>query len=129
MLTGFENITVNLTDEERRKHVPLLINGLREFCVGKKNVASNKMLRQAFQAQGIKVSGVKLRKLISFIDTHGLIPELVACEKGYYLATTVKEVQDYISSLEGRVAIIQKRAQIKRDLLKQIQEPAQAATF
>jgi hypothetical protein len=67
------------------------------------------------------VGSARLRKLISYIDTHGLLPELVANEKGYYLATTVKEVQDYISSLEGRVAIIQKRAQVKKDLLASVE--------
>jgi hypothetical protein len=121
MLTGFETITVNLSDEERRVHVPLLINGLREFCVGKANVANNRKLRDAFKAAGHTVGSARLRKLISYIDTHGLLPELVANEKGYYLATTVKEVQDYISSLEGRVAIIQKRAQVKKDLLASVE--------
>jgi hypothetical protein len=44
----------------------------------------------------------RVRKIINHIRTNGLVRWLIATNKGYYIAETREEVEQYIESLRGR---------------------------
>lgn len=106
MIQGFENITERLTDYELNMVVPALVNGLKRR-VGAKYAVRNKEMCQGLMAHGFdKISEARIRKCINYIRIQGLVPHLIANSHGYYVATTVEEVEAYCESLKGRAEAI-----------------------
>lgn len=102
MITGFKEYTAHLTDYERDMVVPALVEGLRKR-VGSKLAIRNKTLCIELKAAGFEnISEPRIRKCVNYIRMNGLVPHLVANSTGYYVATTVDEVERYCKSLEER---------------------------
>jgi len=119
MIQGFEKQTAPLNDYERGTLLPLIVYGL-SHKVGAGNVISGSQIVSSMKAQGYKLDGPRLRKIINHIRTADLIPGLVSTAQGYFVATTASEIDECINSLQGRVdatqAIIkalQRQRQIK----------------
>ncbi len=96
MLQGFEQYTHQLTKYEEGVLLPLLISGLKTKR-GKDKAVTNKKICEALKAKGYKITDARVRKVISFIRIHGLVINLIACSKGYYVATKPQEIEDYIN--------------------------------
>ena len=106
MIDGFEEITESITPYEKEMIVPALVNGLKKR-VGARYAIRNKTMCQALKARGFeKVSEPRIRKCINYIRINGLIPHLIANSRGYYVATTVEEVDKYANSLKDRATAI-----------------------
>ena len=106
MITGFEEQTEPLTDQEREVFLPPIIKGLR-VKVGKEKAVANKDIVRGLKANcDIKISEARVRKMINYIRNNDIIPCLIATSKGYYIAETKDEMLDYIDSLYGRVEAI-----------------------
>lgn len=105
MLTNFEHITRELSDEERRL-LPVLIAGFAkrtksnpvhaEYVVSKIN--EKKIIEGVFTQS-------RLRKLCNFIRRNGLLP-LVATSKGYYVSRDNAEIRRAVRSLYERANAI-----------------------
>lgn len=112
MLHGFEKQTAPLTTEEKIL-VPILIdllkdkNGVDRAIISDDLCALLSPYAKVF-AKPIEVSGARLRKMIHYIRTNGLIIGLIASSKGYYITNDPEEIKDYISSLEGREKAIRR---------------------
>lgn len=64
-----------------------------------------------------KLTGPRVRKCINYIRVHGLVPHLIANNRGYFCATSIEQAEEYIESLDQRAkAICAMRAALKRDL-------------
>lgn len=99
MITNFEHITRDLTADEARL-LPIIISVMKAHR-GNLNAITGKEICS-------KVSGLtepRLRKLVNFIRTNGILP-VIATSNGYYTADTVEEVQKQIQSLNDRIAAI-----------------------
>lgn len=105
MITGFEEQTKDLTEEEK-KLLPGFISGLRTK-IGFKNAITSKKIAKAYEATGVKIDGPRIRKIINYIRCRALLPGLIATSKGYYVTTDPKELADYIKSLEERIKSIE----------------------
>lgn len=106
MIEGFEQITESITPYEKEMIVPALVAGLKKR-VGSKYAIRNKTMCQALAAHGFdKVSEPRIRKCINYIRINGLVPHLVANSHGYYVATSVEEVNKYADSLKDRATAI-----------------------
>ena len=106
MVTGFENYTASLTPYERELLVPVISDGLKKR-IGSKYAIKNKDICRILWANGYeKVTEARMRKCINFIRIHGLVPHLVANSKGYYVATSIQEVEEYAESLRERAEAI-----------------------
>ena len=53
-----------------------------------------------------KVIVSRIRKCINYIRINGMVPHLIANSKGYFVATSVEEVETYCESLKGRAEAI-----------------------
>ena len=118
MITGFEEQTEPLTEQEREVFLPPIIKGLR-VKVGKQKAVTNKDIVRGLKANlDIKISEARVRKMINHIRNNDIIPCLIATSKGYYIAETKDEMLDYIDSLYGRVEAIEADAlSMKRQML------------
>lgn len=84
----------------------LLNTLIRGFYHGKGNPITEPEIRKRLAAEGIKISGARLRKLCNLIRVAGLAP-LIATSKGYYVSKDASpEIRKQIKSLEERAAAI-----------------------
>lgn len=117
MIKNFEKETSPLSNYEREELVPLAVKVL-QHCKGKKYALSNKNFLNRWGG-GYRINAARLRKVINHIRNNGLIDGLMASNKGYYIAQTRKELEDYILSLKGREDAL---AQLRRSITRQMEK-------
>lgn len=122
MLIGFDSITYELTDYERKTIVPVLVEKLKT-CKGVAQAATNGQLMTHLTQRGLPgISEARIRKLINYVRNQHLINALIATSKGYFVASCPEEVLRYIESLEGRGAAIHAlTAAMKQDYQRMLQ--------
>lgn len=106
MITNFEEETVRLNKMEKEVLLPLFVKALSKKVGKEKQVTSSQMIDGMWTNFKIKIEGSRVRKLINYIRNAGLIPGLIATNKGYYISNDPGEIQQYIKSLEEREAAI-----------------------
>ena len=116
MITGFEEITKDLTDYEYQKVVPMVYAGLKNK-VGKEQAVSNSYMVDKLKEKGVTTSTRRIRKIIHFLRITGKIKGLIGSSKGYYITYNQEELQEYCKSLEERANSI---LSIKEILEKQL---------
>lgn len=104
MLPGFEDETHDLTDAEL-KLVAAFATSFKKY-VGPENTITSFQIIERFASKGKKMSGARVRKIISYIRTEGLVPGLMATSNGYYITTDPLEHRKWIESMMGRVTKI-----------------------
>lgn len=105
MINGFDEITKPLTDYERDVLLPVVTYGL-SLKVGKDTAITNGRICDALRSKGYKITEPRLRKIVNFIRTNGMVTNLIATSRGYYVATSLDEMEDYIESLKARESAI-----------------------
>ena len=106
MIQGFENYTASLTPYEKDTLVPAICSELKR-CLGARYAIRNKDICRSLERQEYgKVSEARMRKCINYIRINGLVQHLLANSHGYYIATSVEEVQEYADSLKERAEAI-----------------------
>lgn len=115
MLTGFEELTCELTEQEERVLLPVIVRGLRAK-VGRAMAVTNKAIVDGLRTNmGIAVTAPRIRKIINYIRCNAMVPCLIATSEGYYVAESEQELLDYEESLRGREAAIREvRESIQR---------------
>ncbi len=117
MVQGFEKFTEALTAYERDLLVPVLCEGLKRR-IGSKYAIRNREICAALARRGYeKVTEARVRKCINHIRVKGLVPHLGANSRGYYVATSVEEVEQYVQSLKEREEAI---GAVRRALVGQL---------
>ena len=106
MVTNFENETHELTDQEL--NMVSTVKKILELHVGKNNpVISDKIMEDALHMYQINLgTGARVRKLINYIRVTGLIPNLAASSRGYWIETDLNELRKYVRSLRERASAI-----------------------
>jgi hypothetical protein len=102
MIAGFEHHTEPLTDYERDVLLPVIVRGLRAK-IGSGMAITNKEIQSKLEEIGYKkLSGPRVRKIINFIRIQGLIVNLIASSKGYYIETNIDERRKYVQGVKDR---------------------------
>mgnify|MGYP003629141337 FL=1 len=96
MIKGFETITADLSNDELAL-VPIVIKGL----ITKQG--KDKAITGAKICKALDLGGARLRKIINHIRVKNLLPALCSTSSGYFVATNIYEMQDYIISLKQRI--------------------------
>jgi hypothetical protein len=109
MITNFENITADLTEADLEL-VPLMVRGFKQYT--KENPIKEPEIVSRFNEKnpGMKLTGVKLRKLVNHIRTNSLLP-LIATSRGYYVSYDPQEIENQVKSLHQRASSINNCAQ------------------
>lgn len=102
-LTLFKNITEELTQTEKEKFVPMLIDTLEGSHTG--NRMPGKAICGWFKSQGYNVSEIRLRKMINYIRVLNLINGhvIIGAGNGYFITSDPHVIQEQIESLQGRI--------------------------
>ena len=100
MITNFEQQTYELTEGEL-KILPLLLTGFKNYT--KNNPIKEPDIVKRFNDKNfnIKLSGVRLRKLVNYIRSNALLP-LIATSKRYYVSYDKEVIKSQIHSLRQR---------------------------
>ena len=101
MLIGFEDITTDIKPEEI-EIAKWIAKGLN-LRIGKANAITNKGIREAILKQGIKVSDIRLRRMIQHVRAWNLVPCLCAGKVGYYQAENEEEWEAWKTSMKQRI--------------------------
>ena len=101
MINGFEDITYNLTDEEIKFALPLVIHELKK-AVGEENSIKNSDIISRCFTCPIKLTPARVRKIINHIRITGKIRLLIGTSKGYYISNSIEKAEAYAESLKQR---------------------------
>lgn len=124
MVTGFEDITNELTPFETKVILPMvvaswskkdpahkeivlmkdMITKTNDYC-HKYNICSSRELKSGVvrvSKKPYKTTGPRMRKVIHHIRTRGLIKDLVATSNGYFRTDDPKEIANFIKSCRER---------------------------
>ena len=101
MINGFQIQTEPLNDYEQNTLLPVICTGLRTK-VGEARAITNSAITKAMKGAGYILNEARVRKIINHIRVNGLVKRLIATSKGYYIATSRQEMEQYIDSLRGR---------------------------
>ncbi len=101
MIQGFEYYTKELSREEQEKIYPLILDIL-QGRIGKERAISNQSIITILANYGYTTITPRVRKIIHAIRISGDVKGLIANSRGYYIAESIPELSDYISSLESR---------------------------
>ena len=118
MINGFSEETAPLNDYEKDTLLPVIVCGLKTKR-GSSMAVKNAYICSRLKAAGYKVTEARIRKIINHIRVNGIVPLLIATSAGYYIATNVKEVEDYIDSLYGREKAI---SEVRMALTEQLRQ-------
>jgi hypothetical protein len=101
MLKGFEDITRELSEDERE--IANVIRKVIKDRTGKENAITNEGLGVLiYSTTGKYVFPARMRKIIASIRRY-YEPRLVASKAGYYIAKDSKELNDWVISMRQRV--------------------------
>ena len=100
MIKNFEEYTYELTDNEK-KMLPLIIQGFKNYSI--KNTIKEPLIVSRFNQRNtnLKLTAVRLRKLVNYIRVHSLLP-LIATSKGYFVCYNKTIINTQIQSLRQR---------------------------
>lgn len=118
MIQGFAPQTEPLTDYERDTLLPVICRGLSNK-IGEARAVTNATITKAMKGAGYQLNEARVRKIINHIRTRGMVRWLIATSKGYYIATSSQDVENYIDSLRGREDAIRAVRQAMEQQLKQ----------
>lgn len=106
MINGFENITYELTDEERTMILPLVKQMISNREHGEDAITNKEMVDTLYHNFGIMTSGPRMRKIIHALRLSGELEFVVANSKGYYICKNPKKLKEYEESLMQRAESI-----------------------
>ena len=92
----------------------LMIKSILQDHKGKANRITSAQVSKKIDFQNDEATHFKIRDLIKKCAINYNLP-VVADTRGYFLASTQKEVDDYVKNLKSRVAGINKRIEIITD--------------
>lgn len=101
MINNFEEQTKPLNDSEERA-IPYLVRLLKRENV----LTSGRIIEYLKRKMRVDFAGPSIRKMIHHIRVKGLVPNLLASGKGYFVENDPKKVKSYITRLRHRVAAI-----------------------
>ena len=117
MIKNFEQDTCKLNDYEKGKLLPAVVEVLKG-CIGKQKAITNKKIIDLY-LNDYAVNPARLRKVLHYIRTKHLIRGLMATNRGYFIAGSRQDFEDYIKSLDGRIGSIET---LQQSIRKQMNE-------
>lgn len=104
MIKGFEEYTEPLNDYEKNTLLPVIVKGLSTKTDKDKAITNVKMVKALRDAGYSKLSEPRIRKIINHIRVNGIIKNLVASNKGYWIEDNVYARREYAESIRQRAA-------------------------
>lgn len=106
MIAGFDTETKHLDAYEQSTVLPRIVSGLSVLGKAGKCLSSSKIIDR-LKAEGITVTGPRLRKIINHIRINHLVRGVVADDKGYAVVQDPNLILEYLDGLDSRIEAIQ----------------------
>lgn len=119
MITGFGEITCELTEYEKTNLLPKIVEILNR-AIGKSHAVTNNQIISALQNEGFKTTSPRIRKIIHEIRVNNIVKGILATSKGYFISNNRGEIATYISSLYERESSIRDVSRSLEDYLIEI---------
>lgn len=100
MITNFEDFTQELSEAEMQI-LPKMIAGFKNYTINNPIKEPDIVFRFNEKSKEINLTPARLRKIVNYIRTNGLIP-LIATSKGYYVSYEKEIIENQIKSLKQR---------------------------
>lgn len=100
MIRNFEDLTANLNDDD--KNIARIVKaGLKKYK-GKSNAIAGSKICSGFHSNTkIKITPVKLRKIINYLRNEG--EPICSSSKGYFYPICQQEIKDTCISIQQRI--------------------------
>lgn len=109
MIAGFEEITYELTNDEKQLAERLAY--VLSSRVGVKNAITSEQIIKGFKSHyNVTLKSPRVRKMINYIRVNFLVKNLVANSRGYYIENDAEKIDKYIESLLQRAVAIKEVA-------------------
>ena len=119
MIKNFETLTFELTSDE--KFVVEKIIKRFQNLKGKEFIVTGEQIREGINKNlNMNFDMIRIRKMIQFIRTNDLVAGLIATSKGYYVAKTAEEIEDWIESLKSRENAIRKIREVAEQTVREM---------
>lgn len=127
MIKTFEEHTVELSPDEQ-KFVGVIVQRFNNKK-GKQHIVTADAIIDGLKTHfGIEFKESRVRKMIQFIRLNNLVVGLIATSKGYFVADSIEEIEDWIDSLKSRenaIRSIREMAERQIEIMKIANQPIQ----
>lgn len=127
MIKNFEEHTVELSADEQ-KYAAIIVQRFNTKK-GKQHIVTADMIIEGLKNHlGIEFKESRVRKMIQYIRLNNLVVGLIATSKGYFVADSVEEIQDWVNSLKSRenaIRSIREVAERQIEIMKISNQPVQ----
>jgi DNA-directed RNA polymerase specialized sigma54-like protein len=127
MIKNFEEQTVELTAEEQ-KFAWIIVQRFNTKK-GKQHIVTADAIIEGLKNHfDVEFKESRIRKMIQYIRLNNLVVGLIATSKGYYVADSIEEIEDWINSLKSRenaIRSIRELAERQIELMKIANQPVQ----
>ena len=120
MIPGFEDYTHDLTEEELKVLIPLIIRGLERKTDKTKAITNLEMCTALDKGYGYKIHSSRMRKMIRYIRMTGKLL-FVSAGHGYWIENDTEKFQKYVNSLHDRgtsIVVLAEALQKQIDLFR-----------
>jgi len=124
MIKTFEQHTVELSPDEQR-FVGIIAD---RFATkkGKQHIVTAEQIIDGLKRQfNIEFQESRVRKMIQYIRLNNLVIGLIATSKGYFVADSIEEIEDWIDSLKSRENAIRSIREIAERQVQIMKNPNQ----
>lgn len=104
MILGFQEYTHALTDEELV--MATMVAKKISKNIGSDMAVKNDRIAAYLKSNGHKAGAARIRKIIHHIRATGMVQNLIASSKGYYVENNPERLRKYIYSLKQRAHAI-----------------------
>tara|TARA_Y100000385_G_scaffold277695_1_gene325016 strand:- start:1491 stop:1838 length:348 start_codon:yes stop_codon:yes gene_type:complete len=102
MINGFYKETHELNEYEQNILLPVILRGL-STKTGESKAVTNKHIIESLKIKGYqKLTPARVRKIINNIRVNGLLKNLVASSKGYWIEPNIERRKLYSDSIIQR---------------------------
>ena len=101
MIKNFEEHTVELSPDEQ-KFVGVIVQRFNTKK-GKQHIVTADAIIEGLKNHfNFEFKESRVRKMIQYIRLNNLVVGLIATSKGYFVAESIEEIQDWVNSLKSR---------------------------
>jgi hypothetical protein len=127
MIKTFEEHTVELSPDEQ-KFVGVIVQRFNTKK-GKQHIVTADAIIDGLKTHfGVEFKESRVRKMIQYIRLNNLVVGLIATSKGYFVADSIEEIEDWIDSLKSRenaIRSIREMAERQIEIMKIANQPVQ----
>lgn len=116
------DIMNDLSYRELNHYIPILVKGYKTKKGIENVISTTEIINRIYEMEVkinpkvTKLQSERIRKMTQYIIINDMVPCLISCGRGFYIATDPLEIDNEVKGLDGRIQAMQskKKAWIKQ---------------